>query len=113
MANPLRSSDGEQSGRSELEVGETRPIIVRDKDGSVSRTLKLKRTTRPYVEDLVTAYNEAEGGRKDLIWIVGADGNPHLEFAQAPKQLTEEMESRNEAERQKWMHRHNHPERYV
>lgn len=100
-----------------LAIGETRPIIVRDRDGSVIRTLLLKRTSRPYAFDLADAYNFDANGNKisapGIIWVVGNDGNLHLQNEQAPKDLTGAMEGRNEAERQKWMHRHNHPERYV
>ena len=117
MANPLRSGDGEGTGRRTLAIGEARPIIVRDKDGSVIQTLLLKRTSRPYAFDLADAYNFDANGNKisapGMIWVVGNNDSLHLENEQAPKDLTGAMEGRNEAERQKWIHRHNHPERYV
>lgn len=110
MANPFLTEN--TATASHLREGDTRTVLVRDKDGSVTKTVNIHRTSRPYVNDVVDAYNMARS-RQDIEWIIGADGNPHMQFLQAPKKLTEAMEARNEADRQKWAHRHNHPERYV
>ena len=112
MANPFRTDTASMGSRS-LNVGETRQINVKDKDGDLIETITLHRTARPYVWDLADAYNSMKNGQDDRVWIVGDDKNLKLQSVQAPKVLTEAMEADQEVGRQKWLHRHRHPERYV
>ena len=103
----------EATGARHLEIGDTRLINVKDKDGAIVETITLYRTARAYIEDLRDAYNSRKYGNSACEWIIDASGGLRLQALQAPKRLTEAMETRNEAERQTWIHRHRFPERYV
>ena len=57
--------------------GETRTIFAKDKRGNVIKTITVFRTTRPYVEDLAEAYNNArtpEAISRGVQWYVSPAG---------------------------------------
>jgi hypothetical protein len=74
--------------------------------------VSIERTARPYVYDLCDAYNDKRK-RLDVEWIVGLDGNLHLQFVQSPQRTKDDLDRKAEAQRQEWLHRHRFPERYV
>lgn len=60
MANPLKLADGGGSGGSgPMNPGDIRQVHVKDKDGSIIKTITIHRTTREYCHDLCDAYNDA------------------------------------------------------
>lgn len=93
-------------GDAPMKPGETKVIHVKDKaTGAITKTITLHRTTRPYVEDLCDAYNDAmsESARqRGLLWYV-ANGElklgDHLDFN---RWKTGQIEAQTERERQDW-----------
>ena len=111
MNNPL--GRGEQPrAKTNLRYGDRMNITGTSKDMAHSKTIEIVRTDRPYIDDFVDASN---GPLKDsgMEWVVGAGGGMHLQFKQSPKALTEELKVLAEQDRQRWLHRHRFPERYV
>ena len=51
--------------------------------------------------------------RNDIEWIMGSNGPLLTSRAGYAESLTKQLADRAEDDRQKWIHRHNHPERYV
>ena len=101
-----RLNEGSPSAAPALKPDDIKHIQVKDKDGSVLKTLTLKRTDREYVHDLCDAYNDASTLR-DHEWFVTANGELKLGdkpgFSQA---LARETADRNERERRRWVREH-------
>ena len=73
-----RLNDGSPDGGTTfMRPGDTRTMNARDKDGSITRTYTLTRTTRPYVEDLRDAYNK-DLGDSPIRWVVTPGGELKL-----------------------------------
>ena len=108
MANPLDDKAAAQGFARQMRVGDERLIQIRDNKGLLIKTLNLKRTNRPYAFDLCDAYNMinnpelAAEARSDVIWMVGNDGNPHIQFSQNAAELKRELDAKAEAERSRW-----------
>ena len=111
MVNPLGGDTAGRSNRT-LRVGESRVVNIKDKAGVIVDTLTIVRTERPYAFDLCDAYN-TKLTNNNVKWVVGHDGNPHLEFIQCPVERGRELARKAEAERQKWLHRHRNPHLYT
>lgn len=111
MNNPLGRSQATSFGTN-LRYGDRMSVTGTSKDMAHSKTIEIVRTDRPYIDDFVDASN---GPLKDsgMEWVVGAGGGMHLQFKQSPKALTEELKVLAEQDRQRWLHRHRFPERYV
>lgn len=76
-----RLTDETVSRRREMEVGEIRTIIGRDKSGNVTKQGDLIRSERAYVYDLADCYNQdCPSGSKR--WFVDHGGN--LRFDDPP-----------------------------
>lgn len=72
----------------------------------------IERTGKPYVYDLCDAYN-ARRTRDDVEWTVSHSGELHMQFVKSSQRTKDELDRRAEEKRQTWIHRHNHPERYI
>jgi hypothetical protein len=111
MNNPL--GRGEQPRmKTNLRAGDRMTITGTSKDGKHSKTIHITRTDRPYVDDFCDAAN-ADCAHPEAQWVVGVNGNMHLEFIQSPKALSDQLKASAERDRQKWLHRQANPQRYV
>ena len=72
-----RLSDAPPSATGPMQPGDQRVIHARDKHGEIIKTIIIKRTTRPYVEDLCDAYNEANTNPA-VEWFVAENGELKL-----------------------------------
>lgn len=106
-SNPLMRGTDAVSYTADIRPGDVRTITVRDKDGTVIRTLTLRRTNRPYAEDLADAYNDVlsdEQRRMGLHWFVMPTGE--LKFGEElgySERHTKELERIRENERRRWI----------
>lgn len=96
-----------------MRVGEVKHIHVKDRDGSVIKTLTLIRTARPYADDLADAYSEGlpqEIKDQGKSWAATASGE--LRLGRPRKVIEAEIQrdaERMERERQAFNHRVKYP----
>lgn len=102
MTNPLTMDrPAASTGAGLMKPGDIRTIFVKDKDGSITKTVTLRRTARDYVYDLCDAYNAART-RDDIEWFV-ANGTLQLGSPYAwSKNRTAIMAENAETRRDRW-----------
>lgn len=107
MTNPLLDkSKTATPGSGPMQPGDVRHIEVKDRHGSIVKTLTIHRTDRPYSHDLWDAYN-AGLTRDDIEWAV--DGNDQLYLRDKPArsaQRTRDIATKAENERERWKRAH-------
>lgn len=105
MSNPLLNGPSGTGGNGPLRPGDVRIIHAKDKNGNIIKTYTLRRTERPYVEDLCDAYNEGLG-HDGPRWFVAENGELRMGFPQEfSVALTKELERKAEGERRRWVSR--------
>lgn len=103
MANPFKSGEG-GGPTGPMQPGEQRIIHARDKPGGeIIKTIVIKRTDRPYVQDLCDAYNEANTN-PEIEWFVAENGELKLgERFDTQASRARQLAERTERDRRRWV----------
>ena len=92
-----------------MNPGETLQFNAKAADGTVGRTITVRRTTRPYAYDLCDAYNAAST-RTDTEWIVTITGElKMIERQDWSVAYAKAGKANAERDRADWKHRQTYP----
>lgn len=109
-SNPLAARRTEAQESYSQPINGVRTVFAKDKDGTVIKTINIRRSHQPYAQDLADAYNDQLSDRAKemgLQWFVMPSGEVKLgERLGYSEAHTKDLERAAEQQRQRWLHRH-------